>query len=177
MTYPGIGTIDQVNFRHAVSAVPQIGVLLTRHTDATPYAAGDAVNNSPTAPAILQFPGASRLAGGSLYITGARIVTDLTSCVAQLRLWLYSAAAVDLENDNAPFLIKWTDRAARLGFIDLPALSLVAGSDCAEAIVTGLNIPAFTDGAAVLYGQLQTNTAFTPASAQNIYLQLATDQS
>lgn len=157
-----------------------VGVEITRPADTTAYAANDSVNTSTSAPTLITFANASRVASGTGYITKARLTTDQSACVAQMRLWLYNANTAFLNNDNAAFLIKYADKATRIGYIDFPALSTEAGSDCAFSFVPDSDpaTPNFTalaftaDSGRSIYGAFETKTAFTPASGQKFYVEL-----
>lgn len=157
-----------------------VGVEITRPADTTAYAVGDSVNTSTSAPTLITFTNAARVASGTGYITKARLTTDQSACVAQMRLWLYNANTAFLNNDNAAFLIKYADKATRIGYIDFPALSTEAGSDCAFSFVPDSDpaTPNFTalaftaDSGRSIYGAFETKTAFTPASGQKFYVEL-----
>lgn len=152
-----------------------VAVELTRPADTDAYTEGDAVSNSTTVPAILNFANLARVASGSGKIIKARVTSDQAACVAQLRLWLYSKVDPFLNNDNAAHLIKYADRATLLGFIDFPALATEAGSDVAQAQSIALNLAIVAAANKSVYGLLETKTAFTPASAQKFHIELTAD--
>ncbi len=153
-----------------------VGVEITRPADTTAYAALDSVNTSTTVPTSITFAGASRVASGTGYITKARLVTDQSTCVAQMRLWLFNAAPNTLNNDNAAFLIKYADKLTCIGYIDFPALTTEAGSDSAQSLAPDIRIAYAADASSQLLGVFQTRTAFTPASGQKFYTVLVVEQ-
>jgi hypothetical protein len=148
-----------------------------RPADTTAYAAKDAVSDSTSAPTVLTFAGAGRVVAGTGYITGMRFMTDQSTNVAQFRLHLYSIAPTAI-NDNAAQTLLWANRAKRVGYIDIGPLSTEgSGSDAASGLNTDIRLPYKCDTADTnLYGLLETLTAFTPASAQNVYIVIACDQ-
>lgn len=155
----------------------QVGVELTRPADTTAYAALDAVtSNSGSGVVSFTFTDIARVNSGSGYITKARLVTDQSANVAQFRLWLFNATPGTLQNDNAAYLIKYADKLTRLGYIDFPAMSTEAGSDCAQALADNIRLAFTADSSGDLVGILQTRTAFTPASGQKIYCVLTAER-
>lgn len=151
-------------------------VELTRPADVLAYTVGDSVNSSTTVPTAMTFPAMGLGAGDDGYLIKAQLVTDQAACVAQLRLWLFNVATPFLNVDNAAFLIKYADRATRLGYIDFPALATEAGSDCAIALAGSIRLAYVSAATNEIYGVLQTKTAFTPASAQKFYVQMTAEQ-
>lgn len=153
-----------------------VGVEITRPSDTTAYAALDSVNTSTGTPTSITFAGMSRIASGTGYITKARLVTDQSACVAQMRLWLFNAAPNTLNNDNAAFLIKYADKLTCIGYIDFPVFATEAGSDCAQALAPDIRIAFTADASSQLLGVFQTRTAFTPANGQKFYTVLVAEQ-
>jgi len=162
-----VNNVKAVGFQSAVSAT------FTRPADTAVYAAGDAVSNSTSAPTILSFAGAARASGGSGLILSARHIKNNTTA-ANFRLWLYreTAAAV---NDNAAFALLWANRATRIGFIDFSHTTGGAGSDSSSSLATFVNLPFIATGTA-LFGQLTTTGGYTPANAEQHFIELAIAQ-
>lgn len=144
----------------------------TRPADTTAYAVNDAVSNSTSAPVILTFANAARVEGGSGEILKAELCTDLATCTAAIRAYVFSTA-VAVNNDNAAYTMLYTNRNSRVGWIDFPGLSSEgAGSTSAVSLVTG-SLPYVCDAASTaLYLALVTKSAWTPASAQNFNIRL-----
>lgn len=151
--------------------------LLTRPADTVAYAALDTLANSTSAPVVLTFAGMARIAGGSGRIAKARMETNQSSNVARFRLHLFSVAPTAL-NDNVPYTLLWANRDKRVGTLDFPAaVTEGTGSDAARAHVFDARIDYVCAAAdTALYGLLETLDAFTPASAQQIYLELIGSQ-
>ncbi len=148
----------------------------TRPSDTTAYAVNDAVSNSTSAPAILTFANAARVAGGSGYIVKAELCTDQAACTAAFRLHLFTASVIP-NNDNAPYPSLYTNRLSRVGYIDFPAVSQEGGgSTSAFALWVGQLLYVCDAASTSLYGLLETKSIFTPASAQNFTLSLGVDK-
>jgi len=150
---------------------------ITRPADTTAYTARDAIANSTSTPAVLSFTGMAGEEAGGGYIVKARLMTNQSTNTARFRLHLYSVAPTPI-NDNAVQVLLWANRANRVGHIDFDACTTGgSGSDAANSSNANLRMP-FVCGAAdtVLYGLLETLDGFTPASAQQIYLELTSEQ-
>ena len=159
-----------------------VGVELTRpgtvpSPDTTPYAAKDAVSNSTSSPTVLTFASAARVAGGDGYITKVRIMSDNTnvatsSVVFKLHLFHTSPTAI---NDNAPYTLLYANAANRIGTVTFPAMSTEgSGSTASNALFT--TPIAYKSGASTsIFGLLETDTAFTPASGQKFYIEITFD--
>lgn len=149
----------------------------TRPADTTAYAAKDAVSNSTSAPIVLTFTGLGRVVGGSGYITKARLLTDQAANVAQYRLHLFNVAPTAI-NDNSAYTLLWANRTSRISMIDIGPLGTEGtGSDAANGLNSDIRL-AYKCAAAdtALYGLLETLIAFTPASAQNLFVELTAEQ-
>mgnify|MGYP001600192243 CR=1 FL=1 len=140
-----------------------IATSFARPADTTAYVANDAVAQTTAATLSFDF---NRNEG---YITKARLMTDQAANVAQFRLHLFTTAPTAIA-DNSPYTQLWANRAAKIGMIDIgPLATEGTGSDAALGLNTDIRLPFSGD---VLYGLLETKTAFTPASAQNFYIEL-----
>jgi len=149
-----------------------------RPADTTAYAALDAVSTSTSAPTVITFSGMARINAGSGYITKARIMTDQKTNTARFRLHLFHTAPT-LTNDNAAFPLLWSNRENRVGKIDFSPMATedATNSTCAESLNDAVRLSFTCEAAnAALYGILETLDAFTPASAQNFYISLTSEQ-
>lgn len=179
----GSGTALPVSFGASESHLGEmggrtitIGAEFTRPADTTAYAPKDAVSDSTSAPTVLTFTDLARINGGSGYMTKVRVVTNQSANNATFRLWLFNAAPTAI-NDNAAFTLLWTNRATRLGYIDIGPLSTEGtGSDSAEGQNDTARL-AFVAGGATrhLYGLLESLSSFTPASAQQFRVELSAE--
>lgn len=144
-----------------------------RPADTNVYAVNDNISNSTSSPTILTFGSAARFSGGSGYITHAILLTDQAANVSAFRLHLYSTTLTAI-NDNAAMSVLYSNRSTYQGYIDFPA-AITNGSDtaCSQSVQSPL--PYICSGTS-LFGQLQTVTGFTPASAQNFFINLFCDQ-
>lgn len=157
---------------------------IARPADTTAYAALDVISNSTSAPTVLTFAGMARANGGTGTIVRARLMTDLKTCTARMRLHLFNTAPTAIA-DNSPYLLLYANAANRIGSIDFPALGT---EDSTNSTAAAAMRPSY-DGAysapqlwyktksdeTALYGLLETLDTFTPASAQNFYIELGAD--
>lgn len=145
-----------------------------RPADSNAYAASDVVG--PNVAAVQKFSGVANYNGGSGYVVKARLTTDVAvTTLANFRLYIYSVAPTAIA-DNSPFTLLYTNRLNRIGYIDFALSTEGSGSDCAEAVATGLLIPfkcAVADTA--LYGVLVAKAAYVPGNAENFALELTID--
>lgn len=153
----------------------------TRPANTTAYTVGDMVSADAAATTPnLSFASCASDIAGSGYIVGARVRTDKKDMAAALRLWIFSASDATVVGDNVAGQILWANRAKVVGYIDLPTSGTGADSTNSTGAFAqnfDVRIP-FTCGAAsqALYGVLEARTAFTPASGQGFYVELAIDQ-
>lgn len=152
------------------------GALFTRPSDTTPYSALDAVSNSTSTPALIEFAGAARDVGGSGIILSARHLKSSTA-IASYRLHLYRNNSASAVNDNAPFPLLFANRLGRIGFIDFTHGTGGTGSDSTNALSTFVGLPFVCDAAtSSLFGILTTTTAYTPASGEQHFIELSISQ-
>lgn len=164
---------------------------LTRPSDTTAYAIGDALANSSTAASVvpLEFKVAKEN-GGAGFVTGAQIATDSATAFGALRLHLFNRkpfADAGYQADNSALALTYA--AMRAGNADqaidgdnisphgvpnkLPAIdftSFNAHSSSAYAVGTCDQTElAFvcTPNSKLIYGLLEVRAVFTPANAQN----------
>lgn len=143
----------------------KISTNFNRPANTTAYSANDAVNNnssaSGSAATELTFT-IGRSAG-----TVKRVRLDKTgvanSVDATLRVWFYDTLFAITAGDNAAFTNQATDS---IGYVDV---ALVNTGQDVKTGWTGCEIP-HTGG--TLYAQLQTLTAWTPASSETITLDI-----
>jgi hypothetical protein len=159
---------------------------LTRPDDVLDYAAGDAVANSTTGAEVLmmEFSGCARFLGGGGKIHKVRLLTDKKDDTSAYRLHLYSVApaAASRAGDNVAFALLYADKANRVGYVDITALSTedAATSTCAGTTIGlagNLSVP-FKCAAAdtKLYGLLEIKSILTPAAQQKFFVELTMDQ-
>lgn len=153
----------------------------TRPSDTTAYTAKDVVSTG--AGALLTFANVVAVAGGSGVIIKARLMTDQSTNTASYRLHLFHTAPTAIA-DNSPYTLLYSHAGNRVGMIDFPACATEGTGSTAAASMRpssdGNSLPpnlAFKCAAAstTLYGILETLTAFTPASAQNFFVELETE--
>lgn len=144
----------------------------TRPADTTAYLARDTVSNSTSAPVVLTFANIARVSGGSGILTKIRLMTDQSTNTARFRLHLFHTAPTAI-NDNSPYTMLFANAGNRIGQIDLPAMSTEGtGSTASASINITDRLPFVLPTGTSIFGILETLDAFTPASAQNFYLEL-----
>jgi len=147
------------------------GASFERPADTTAYAAHDAVSDSVADPQPLVLPNVARMAGGGGIILSARLTLGAASAAGiAFRVWLLTQAGTPAA-DNAPYPLALADEAARIGCIDFLPETEGSGSDCATAVVTGLNLPyRAAPGSRDLYAAVVVKAAYTPVSAMAVSL-------
>ncbi len=168
-----------------LSKIISVQVTLTRPADTTAYAALDAISDSTSAPTVVfTFTNLIRLPGGSGYITKARLRSNnKLNTGLQFKLHLFSSAPTAI-NDNSPYLLLDANAAISLGTINFPATWTEDTTNSTGVASVGVigdgssNIPLpIVAGSAsrIIYGLLETLTAFTPISGQTFFIELTLD--
>jgi len=144
---------------------------VTRPADTTAYSIYDAISNSTSAPTILTFSSASRVANASGTIIDAIAACNNGACTARLELDLYRLTPTPI-NDNAEGTFLAGDIASYVGTITFNALAkpTTNSTEVRAFPNTSLRIPFSTNASANLFGILRTLDAFTPASATIHYI-------
>jgi hypothetical protein len=159
----------------------------TRQANTTAYSAGQVVSDGATTH-LMKFANAAREvgynAGTGGYITKVRIDTDKKAWASQMRLYLYNKpeTGVTIPADGASMVTYYADRAAALGYIDLPTTTNDdTGTNSTGAFaeyvlpapfayeVSSTTQPNQDDA---IYGVLVDKTGQTPASGQNFTVTL-----
>jgi hypothetical protein len=136
-----------------------------RPANTTPYAANDAVGESPAK--ILTFDKANRISRGSGAIYGAVCSTNNISMNGLLRLYLFEDV-VDAIADNEIFTLTQTP----VGFIDFSGWMTEGTGSTVAISVPAFNPILFTCQERRLYGLCSTRIPFTPTSGQVINFNL-----
>ncbi len=149
----------------------------TRPADTTAYAANDAIADSTTAPTLLSFANCANGVGGQGYIVKTRLLTNQKTCTARFRLSFYHTAPSPV-NDNAPKPMLYANKDKLIGSIDLdPCNTEDTTSDAAYALSTTLLPYVCAAADTTIYCILTTLDAFTPASAQQFFLEITCELS
>lgn len=157
-----------------------VSATFARPANTTAYAANDEVSNNATqaSAAPMTFAGCARVNAGSGYVTKVRLFTDnKTVTNGTFRLWLFNATPT-MVGDNAAYALLYAERAAHVGYVDL-TLQTEDGtaSTGAQAIDATVRIPFVCAAASTaLYGILLAKGAYTPASGQNLYVELTLER-
>jgi hypothetical protein len=127
-----------------------------------------------------------RVAGGSGYITKIRMLTNLVTDINSFRLHFY-ASPIAAQLDNVLFTLLWANRAARLGYVNMPAMTTEgSGSDSAHSLVTsgdGISgLPMLVYNGDTIPGrdlymrvEITTPTPAAPASGQTFFIEVTDD--
>lgn len=156
------GNVQNVSSFYLTSTTAQI----TRPSDTTTYAALDQID-STTASTGFTFASAVRQNGGSGRIIGAEIMMSTAATLKLVgTLFLYSAMPT-LSADNAATSVTDAQNRTCLGIIQFANPS-IAGANVIYN-VQGLNIPIVAGSATTsIFGVMQANNAYVPASAEII---------
>jgi hypothetical protein len=148
-----------------------------RPADTTAYAANDAVANSTSAPTLLSFANCANANAGQGYIVKTRLMTNQKTCTARFRLSFYHTAPSPV-NDNAPKPMLYANKDKLIGRIDLdPCNTEDTTSDAAFTLSTALMPYVCAAADTTIYCILTTLDAFTPASAQQFFLEITCELS
>ena len=148
-----------------------------RPANTTAYAANDSIADSTTAPTLLSFANCANAVGGQGYIVKTQLLTNQKTCTARFRLSFYHTAPSPV-NDNAPKPMLYANKDKLIGRIDLdPCNTEDATSDAAFALSTALMPYVCAAADTTIYCILTTLDAFTPASAQQFYLEITCELS
>lgn len=152
-----------------------VSASFTRPANTTAYAAKDVVSNSTSSPVVITFSNVSRISGGSGYITKVRLMTDQSTNVAAFRLHLFNTSPTAI-NDNDPFTLLWANRSSRVGYVDFDNMTTEGtGSDSATTLNKDIRLAFSASGSRDIFGILETNSVFTPASGQNFFIELTVE--
>jgi hypothetical protein len=138
---------------------------ITRPANTDPYAIGDEISSSISAPVILSINNAARQNAGTGTIVGAMCLQyGLQATPPSLEVWLFNATHTP-DNDNSPFTPSWANLGALVGVI--PFSSSHKTADRTVHINNSIVVP-FTTGVAstALFARLVTRSAYTPANAE-----------
>jgi len=171
---------------HTGGQVVPISGSFARASGSVVYSIGDEICNSTTASSVvlIEFQNAARVNGGSGYVVGVKITTNVKSLTPSIRLHLYNASNPTVAGDNNLHVEKYADLAKRLGYMDMPAMTTAAdtaNSDMSRTTdfggqTNGIHAIAATAGTRSIYGLLETLTAFTPTTLQEFTVTLLIDQ-
>jgi len=181
-----IGDVDVTSLPAHLGTVASntsvVGVEFTRPSDTTGYIARDVVCNSTSSPSVITFADFARVNQGSGVIVRARLFTDKKDVTATFRLHLFHTAPTAIA-DNSPYTLLYVNAPNRIGQIDFPAM---ASEDPTNSTASAAMRPAAdgssgppnlwyqaASGTRAIYGVLETLSAFTPASGQKFFIQLA----
>jgi hypothetical protein len=156
-----------------------VSVEFTRPANQTPYAAYDVVSNSESSTVLMEFANFVRQPGGTGYIVGARLSTDLKSITPRFRVHLFNGLGMAMSVDNLAWKEHYTASSLRIGYFDLGAMTTgfdTNNSTMSRVIDFTLRIPfKAANSTRSIYAVLETLDVFTPASGQKFTLTLCGD--
>lgn len=146
---------------------------ITRPSNTTAYTAGDVIGDT-SGSAIVTMSGAGP-AGGFVILQSVSIVFSDSAVIAGMgafRLHLYNSSPTAIA-DNAAFDLVSGERAGYMGYVDLPS-----PQDFGSSLYTQVDYPGraikLASGSTVLYAEIETRSAYTPASASSVILRINT---
>jgi hypothetical protein len=144
---------------------------ITRPSNTTAYTAGDVVGDTGGS-AITSLTVAGPTAGFVIIQSASLVFSDsaVPSGMGAFRLHLYSASPTAIA-DNAAFDLLSGDRAAYMGFIDLPTPVDFGSSLYTQTDYPGRLIKLGT-ASTTLFAELETRGAYTPVSASTVDIRM-----
>lgn len=137
----------------------------SRPADTTAYTATDLVANSTTAGSVV--PLTFNVGRGGIRIKGAHITktdeTDVSN--ADFSLHLFGTSPTVSNGDNGTLAYDYSAK-----FADIDFVTMVAATDVAWAISTGLDLNYYTTNN--IYALIEADAAYTPASAETFSVTL-----
>lgn len=142
-------------------------VELIRPADASPYAIGDSISDSTTAPSPIVFPTVTVSSNGGGYLGQLIAETNMTSFAnAQLRCYFFNDPSILAKNDNSPYTLSYSNRSKFLFYVDITFDPLESTSDEVRAQSLPVYIPFTTPSSLAML--VQTRSAVTPTSGGSI---------
>lgn len=139
VTISGVGGNTAANVSCYVKVTTYSAATFALYSDkalTTPIAGNGAYSSPGVCARLFRLPNFLASAGGSGYIMGINMMTDMRLFTDQFRMWLYSAP-VPAILDNIEKTILYANVDKRLGFITLPAFwTMGTASDCATTEAT-----------------------------------------
>lgn len=137
----------------------------TRLASATPYSAGDAVNNSDSAPAIMSQDLASfgAVAGQFLVITNCQVVLSIKNTTANLDAYIFNSTFA-ATNDNAELSIDDTT-AKSGGHVIRMDNNYSTALNTKLQCTPGMWVMVLAAADTKLYAALQTPSGYTPSAS------------
>jgi hypothetical protein len=168
-----------------------VNATVTRPSDTTAYAAGDAVTNSTSGPVMIDFSGVTRDGAKAGTIVNAILIDSANQATKGVfELWLFDRENVTPDNDNSPFTPTDAELGWLIGVIEFTIASVgdatagaggnVIFTPTAAASAPGFKSIHFTTRQGgvphKIYGELVVRNAYTPVSAEQFTIRLAIRQ-
>ena len=173
----GLVTVSSSNPLPVGGKSVQKSASFTRPADTTAYAANDAIADSTSEPTLLSFANCANANGGRGYIVKTRLLTNQKRVrhVLDYR-FITQHQALLMITHLSPCFTQIKDKL--IGSIDLdPCKTEDTSSDAAYALSTALMPYVCAAADTTIYCILTTLDAFTPASAQQFYLEITCELS
>jgi hypothetical protein len=162
---------DVVDAIEGMSILVRVSANFTRPSNATPYAIGDAVTNSTSAPTVFQLDlGAQGAANGQpIEIRSLQVVSSVKGTTLPLLSVFLSNITFTASNDNA--VLDIADATVQAGGQWISCIEQNYSNSNSEAAAKNISIPmklAAADNK--LYGTIRADNAYTPASGEVFYI-------
>lgn len=174
-----VATAGEAHIGEVGRNVVTVSTTVTLPSDAsgTAYAAKDVLADSDSAPTLPTLASIGRVNAGTGKIVKVRMMTDQKTFTGRVRLHFFHTAPTAI-NNNSPYLMLWSNRANRIGQIDLPAAATEdATNSTAAAAVNIIDQLPFTlaGGSKTIYFIPEVLDAFTAANSQNFYFEVTVE--
>lgn len=163
---------DVTGGRVVTTRTPVISHEMTRAAATTAYAAGQTLLNA--AGTLSELAGAGRINGGTGIIVGLRISTNNKAFFPRLRIHLFNASDPTFAADYSSWKELYADSGKRVGYYDMPALTVAADSalsDMTRTLDYTVRLPFQCAAASTsLWYAYEVLDAATPANGQKFTL-------
>lgn len=146
-------------------------VTITRPSNTTAYTAGDVIGDTGGS-AIINLTSAGPNGGYVIIQSVSLVFSDsaVPSGMSGFRLHLYSASPTAIA-DNTVFDLVSDERAAYMGFVDLPTPADFGSSLYTQTDYSGRLIQ-LAAASSTLFAELETRGAYTPVSASTVSVRI-----
>lgn len=164
------------------SATVKVQAAFSRPNNVTPYAAGQALSDSTSAPTAFQLAGCARANGGTGIVTDVEVIDEAVQATpAELELWLFNGpyTASGNTNDGGTFQPALADlRANLIGVVALPSSASYRSGNARvyQASNLGLAFKVLSPNATSLYFALVVRNAYTPVANERFDVNVGISQ-
>lgn len=149
---------------------PSVNTEFTRAANTDDYAAGDVVGDND----VIEFPNIGSDENGTGYITKVILGTTQSDNAAAYKLHFFSVAPTPID-DNEPFVLPYEDMPNFIGTVQLEAMT-PKGSEMAYSVNKDIRLQYQCVLNTSLFGVLETDDVFSPATVQKYTITLGIEQ-